>query len=66
MSYNSINAEEFEAFMPTFPLMLTNEEHDIEWDALTEIAEATDDPRDWSAVMDYEATCDHQVYEGKW
>ena len=64
--YLGTDSEEFTAFHPAFPMMLTDEEWGIEWDNLSMIAEATDDPRDWSCVDDMEAACDHQVFEGNW
>jgi hypothetical protein len=64
--YYAYAAEAFEGFLPQFPMMLDDENHGIEWENLTTIAEHTDDERDWVAVAQYEGACDHMVFEGRW
>jgi hypothetical protein len=65
-SVYAIEVEQFEGFMPQFPLMLCDEDHGVEWEHLDMIAERTDQPQDWEAVAQYEAACDHMVFEGRW
>lgn len=64
--YLNSDATVFEASNPGFPSMLGPDDHGAEWDRLTEIAEHTDDPRDWECADDMEAVSDHMVFEGIW